>query len=147
MNETEDTFHLGVKAIIRNQEGKVLLLKVNTEKLSNTTEAYWDIPGGRVQRNSTVEETLQREIEEEIGIDQIANVKPFSMVLSNIRIPLQPTDVGLILAIYTCTIDTQAPIQLSDEHTEAKWFEVSEAAKLLQIKYPQNFTQELQKLA
>lgn len=147
MSETEDVFHLGIKAIIRNSEGKILLLKVNPEKLNNTTEAYWDIPGGRIQRNSTVEETLQREIEEEIGVKNINDVKPFSMVLSNIRIPIQPVDAGLILAIYTCTIDTQTDIQLSEEHTEANWFEVSEAAKLLKIKYPLNFIQELQKLA
>ena len=147
MNEAEDTFHLGIKALIRNPAGKVLLLKVNTKKLRGTTDAYWDIPGGRVQRNSTAEDTLRREVEEEIGVLDIHDVKPFSMVLSNIRIPLEPLDVGLVLAIYTCSIDTKIPLRLSEEHTEAGWFDIAEAATLLQVKYPRSFTQELQKLA
>lgn len=146
MNEKEDIFHLGVKALIRNEAGQILLLKVNPKKLSKTTVPYWDIPGGRIQRNSTVEDTLKREIEEEIGIKQISNIKPLSMVLSNIRIPLKPHNVGLILAVYTCKIDTQAKLQISDEHTEAKWFSPKEAAKLLQVKYPADFTNGLQKL-
>ena len=29
----EDCFHLGIKAIIRNGEGKILLLKVNPKQL------------------------------------------------------------------------------------------------------------------
>lgn len=54
--------------------------------------------------------------------------------------------MGLILAIYTCNINTQIPLQLSDEHVEAKWLKPAEAAKLLQVKYPLSFTQELHKL-
>jgi len=146
MNEVEDTFHLGVKALIRNPAGQILLLKVNTEKLTNTSRAYWDIPGGRIQRGSTIEDTLKREVAEEIGIEKINNIKPLSMVLSNIRIPIKPLDVGLVLAIYTCEIDTESKLQLSDEQTEAKWFDPLEAAQLLEVKYPPSFTRELQKL-
>ena len=58
----EDSYHLGVKALIRNERGEILLLKVNVAKLRNATIAYWDIPGGRVQRGDTVETTLHREI-------------------------------------------------------------------------------------
>lgn len=143
MNAAEDNFHLGVKAIIRNAAGKVLLLKVNPKKLHNISEAYWDIPGGRIQRGSTVEETLQREIEEEIGVKEIRDLKPVTMVLSNIRIPVKTSDVGLILAVYSCTIDSKTPIILSEEHIEAAWFDMSEAAQLLQFKYPKSFTKNL----
>lgn len=64
----EDSFHLGIKALIRNSDGKALLLKVNKEQLKGYSgEAYWDIAGGRIHKNSTVEETLRREVEEETG--------------------------------------------------------------------------------
>ncbi len=141
----EDTFHLGIKALIRSKDGKVLLLKVNKAALKDHSgEPYWDIPGGRVQEGNTIEETLLREVEEETGINDVSGVKPISMVLSNIRIPLKDGgNVGLILAIYECTIPEEAPIILSEEHVEYKYFDPIEAAELLSIKYPKEFTDVL----
>lgn len=142
----EDCFHLGIKALIMNEEGKILLLKVNKEKLRNYSgEAYWDIPGGRIHKNSTIEETLEREIEEETGLTEIVSYKKVDMVLSNnIRIPIENGEtVGLILAIYICSVSGFEKISLSDEHTEYGWFSSEEAAKLLEIKYPHDFTNKI----
>ncbi len=146
---SEDSFHLGIKGLMRNDRGKILLLKVNLKELRDYTgEAYWDLPGGRIQRGGVVEETLQREIEEETGITEITSMKPIAMVLSNIRIPQKDReDVGLILAIYTCQLDHTQPIRLSFEHTEAGWFSPTEAAELLKVKYPPAFTQAIETLA
>lgn len=124
----EDLYHLGVKALIRDPEGKVLLLKVNPAKLGgNHRGAYWDIPGGRVQRGSTVEDTLRRELAEETGLTARAT-RPFAMTLSNIRIPLAPHDVGLVLSVYLCDVDDASAITLSDEHTDCAWHLPSDAA-------------------
>lgn len=146
MGTNEDTFHLGIKALIRNDEGKILLLKVNPAKLRGSDQEYWDIPGGRIQRGDTVEQTLRREIAEEIGVTDIDGIRPLAMVLSNIRIPLDPVDVGLILSIYTCSISPDAHVTLSDEHVDLGWFAPEEAAKLLQIKYPLEFTSKIASL-
>lgn len=143
----EDSFHLGIKALIRNSAGQILLLKVNKEKLKGFTgEPYWDIPGGRIQKGQTVEETLRREVEEEIGVTEITNVKTFSIVLSKIRIPQGEDSVGLILGAYTCEIPENSEIKLSDEHTEAKWFSLEESSKLLEVKYPVEFTERIKEL-
>ncbi len=102
----EDEFHLGIKAIIRNEEGKILLLKVNLKTLKGYQgEPYWDIPGGRIHKDSTIEETLRREVQEETGITTIESFTPFTMVLSkNIRIPVGDKTVGLILSSYICNV-------------------------------------------
>lgn len=139
----EDLFQLGVKALIRNREGKILLLKVNLEKLSNATTPYWDIPGGRIHRGDSVVATLEREVAEETGIAEIRDITPVAMVLSNIRIPLGDGDTGLILSVYNCAIPDDASIALSDEHTEYGWFDEAEAARLLSVKYPPEFTKTL----
>lgn len=146
MKRTEDVFHLGIKALIRNASGEILLLKVNPAKLKGTIKEYWDIPGGRVQRGDTVEQTLRREVAEETGVTDIEDIQPLAMVLSNIRIPLQPEDVGLILSVFTCSIRPDTPITLSDEHIDLGWFAPKEAAQLLQVKYPQEFTSKIEKL-
>lgn len=48
----EDLFHIGAKAVIKDSDGRVLLIKI-----SNPEKRYWDLPGGRMQKNSTIEET------------------------------------------------------------------------------------------
>lgn len=139
----EDTYHLGIKALIQNEKGQLLLLKVNPAVLSGKKEAYWDIPGGRVQRGSTVDETLRRELVEETGITSVESTKPFAMVLSNIRIPAKPLDFGLILGAYICKVGQLQEIRISEEHTEYGWFSPKEAAELLKVKYPIDFTDKI----
>lgn len=134
---SEDIYHLGVKAIIRNAEGKILLLKTNPKDLSGYSgDGYWDIPGGRVHKGSSVEETLRREVEEETGIRDIKSVKQFSMVLANIRIPIGEDSVGLNLLSYLCEAEDNSKIKISSEHTQAGWFDPNDAAEMLKFKYP-----------
>lgn len=143
----EDTFHLGIKALLRNNKGEILLLKVNPAKLNGGKKDYWDLPGGRVQKGSSVIETLRREVQEETGITEIYEITPFTMILSNIRIPLREGgDVGLILSVYTCEVAPDTPIALSQEHIASRWFRPVEAAELLRVKYPPEFTDRLRTL-
>ena len=98
----EKNYHLGVKALLKNNQGQCLLLKVNQEKFkSPKKEEYWDIPGGRVQNGDTIDETLLREIEEETTLKNITNITPFDTTVSNIEIPLDNGEtVGLIFFVY-----------------------------------------------
>ncbi len=139
----EDKFHFGIKALIRNEKKEILLLKVNTEILKNKSNPeYWDIPGGRLQIGDTIAQTLKREVEEETGIRSIVSTQHVATVLSNIRIPISKSeDVGLLLAIYVCEVSDISKIILSEEHTEYAWFQTSEAAKMLEFKYPKEFTE------
>ena len=144
---TPDTFHLGVKAIIRNQKGEILLLKVNPDELKGYKgSAYWDLPGGRIHKGETAEDALRRELKEETGIPSVKNLKPFSMTLSNQRIPTSTGDVGLILASFLCEADNRGKITISKEHTDMKWFSPRKAAKLLQAKYAKEYTEKLSTL-
>ena len=137
---SEEVFHLGVKALIRNQAGKILLLRVNPEELHGDRQSHWDLPGGRVQVGEPVEATLRREVAEETGITQLAIEKPMGMVLSNIRIPNGPAaSYGLILSVYECSVPEGSPVELSFEHTAFDWVTVARAAKLLEFKYPPEF--------
>lgn len=144
----EKIYHLGIKALIRNQRGKVLLLEVNQEMFKNPKpRGYWDIPGGRVLNGQTVEETLLREIAEETGITVLDSVEPWDTLISNIEIPLKGDEkVGLILSIYNCVVDDSVNIQLSEEHTDYSWVLPQEASQKLSYKYPLSFTQKVKEL-
>jgi 8-oxo-dGTP pyrophosphatase MutT (NUDIX family) len=58
---TIDLFQLGVKVLLQDQSGKLLLLKVATDGFTPPIAPYWDIPGGRVERHGSIVETLNRE--------------------------------------------------------------------------------------
>ena len=106
MNEKK--FHVGVKALIQNEEGKILLVRVNTKELKgNKHGAYWDIPGGRIKEGDDVERTLRKEIEEELGTNDIEIVKPFDSIISNIEIPVGNEKFGIVLAVYLCNLGTK----------------------------------------
>lgn len=140
----EDVFNLGVKAIIKNKENKILLLQINKQELIGENNAYWDIPGGRIKKGQSVEETLRNEIQEETGLDKVKIIEKLTMVLSNIRIPTRDgSDVGLILLVYLCELENADKIILSKEHVKYDWFRPKEASKLLEYKYPKEFTQTM----
>lgn len=59
-------FHLGIYAIIQ-KDTRILLVK----KSRGAYEGMWDLPGGRPNHGETILETLQREVKEETGIQEI----------------------------------------------------------------------------
>ena len=141
----EQIFHLGVKALIFNHQGQILLLKVNQNNFTEVQEEdYWDLPGGRVLEGHTSEETLKREIKEETGLERIELGQCLGMTLSNMRIPLKNgIKAGLVVAVYVCPMTVDAAIQISKEHHDFKWVEPHEGAQLLSIKYPKDFFEKL----
>lgn len=143
----EDKFHLGLKALIRDADGRILLLKVNTAQLRNHSgPAYFDIPGGRIKRGDSIQETLAREVMEETGLHLESEGRFIAGVVSNIRIPVGHDEFGLILFVYECHIVASQIPTLSEEHTEYAWADPLLAAELLGVKYPKAFTDEIAKL-
>lgn len=139
----EKLFHVGVKGLISNAAGKILLLEVDTSTFKNRTP-HWDIPGGRIQVGQGVQEALAREVEEELGVTEIGTPEFFTAVISNIEIPVSDTEkVGLVLMVYKVKIPADAEITLSAEHTGFEWVSPDVAAERLAHKYPKDFTNKL----
>ena len=55
-----------VAGIIKNKEGKILIAKRNHEKAQGN---LYEFPGGKVEKNEKYEDTLKREIKEELDMD------------------------------------------------------------------------------
>lgn len=100
-------FYVGQKAFIR--KGNELLLLVDP--------IYGlDLPGGRIQEDeSNLTEALQREIEEEIGLE-IEIGKPMITWTWNLKVENKPT----FLIGHDCVF-LSGEITLSDEHSEFHW--------------------------
>jgi len=129
----EETFHLGVKALIFDESGKILLLKRYSEKKERQT---WDLPGGRVQKGESPEVAFKREVFEETGLQHLHSVDFVAMELTGFRISIPPEEMGLIFSIYQCRLIESQPIILSKEHCEFQWVSLTSAVSMLKANYP-----------
>ena len=91
-------------------------------------------------------DTLIREVKEETGLDGISEFHPFTMVLTNIRIPIYDDSVGLIFSIFRCNLSIPFQPILSSEHINFGWFTPFEASQKLKVQYPIEFIENLARL-
>ncbi|MFZ1258334.1 MAG: NUDIX domain-containing protein [Candidatus Saccharimonas sp.] len=116
-----DTLQLqvGVKALLFNSEGALLLLKSSKLRGENLVD-IWDIPGGRIAPGEQLLDALAREIKEETGLTLAS--EPTLLTAQDI-IPAGK-NIHVIRLTY-CTKATGS-ITLSDEHSDYAWADPSE---------------------
>lgn len=142
----EQLFFVGVKAIIQNQDGDVLVLLADTSTFQDNTQPYWDIPGGRIEHGDSEIETLQKELQEEIG-NKATQYYLLDTVFSQHQIPYGGGNkAGLLLRVWGVVLDDDAEIVISDEHTEFRWVQPKIAAEYLANKYPTDFCEKVSQL-
>lgn len=141
----EKLFHIGVKGLIKNREGKFLVFMADNTNFTMPGPAHGDLVGGRIEVGQAPEMTLVREIEEETGVRDVSNIRFLTAVISQIQIKLDDgTVVGLALMVYQATIPDDATIILSDEHTKYEWLDRHAAADALAYKFGEEFSDWLQ---
>lgn len=105
---------VAVVAVIRNSDGKYLVLKRRDDEVAYP--GMFTFPGGKIEGNDTVEETLIKEVLEETGL-VLKKGKCLLKDKSFIRPDGQTTKVFSFL----CGIDGPAAIKLSGDFTDYKW--------------------------
>ncbi len=139
-------FYIGIKGLIRNQKNQILILKSGPLELESTkrTEIFWDLPGGKMRINEDVEQTLRREVSEELGIDgnKLEVIKIFDASVSNIKIS-HGENVPLMLITFLCNLPEANKFKLTLEHAGYKWVSFEEAQKLLSAKFNKTFIEKL----
>lgn len=113
---------VGVKVLLKNPEGKFLLLRRNPKKYPEVGPK-WDIVGGRIDPGSSLLENLKREIKEETGLD--LTVEPKLIAAQDI---LSVPGKHVVRLTYVGEIDGEPKID--EDHLEAKWFTAEEIKKL-----------------
>ena len=141
----EQLFQIGIKAVIQNDDGRILLLAVPQW---DDNPAHWDLPGGRMEPGEDFLQTLKRELQEEIGVTFEGKAEHMATVLSSITIPVKDTRVPLILMPYRVQLPVGAIITLDPDGPEKEyaWVEPSEAAERLLRKYPSEFCEAIRHL-
>lgn len=101
------TFKVNQHVIIKSSTDKILILKFHEGDV-------WMFPGGRMENtDSTLEDGLKREIQEETGITNFEIGDMFHVALSQ--------SGETILLTYKATVDGEPTVMLSHEHTDYAW--------------------------
>ncbi len=145
MSEKNSKFYIGIKALIQNEKGQLLLLKSGPEEKKYTKVDFWDIPGGRIQEDQSIEDTLRREVKEELDVDDIEIGDMFAATISKFG-KNKNNDMYLMLIAYRCKLKAKNKFVLSGEHSEYKWATIPEAKHLLSVKFSKDFTDKLDEL-
>jgi 8-oxo-dGTP diphosphatase len=113
MLSTVDRIHVAVGVIINSRQ-EILLAK-RAEHLHQG--GLWEFPGGKVEKNETVEEALYRELDEELGI-AVVIANPF------IKVNHDYPDKSVLLDVWLVEKFTGTPI--GNESQPLQWVSVSE---------------------
>ena len=109
-----------VTAAVIEKENKILCVQRNSNKFDYISYK-WEFPGGKVEDNEQLEETIKREIWEELNLQ--INVKAFL-----IRVEHEYPDFILTMDTFKCEI-VGGELKLN-EHVSFKWLERDELSQL-----------------
>ena len=130
-----EKFFVGIKAVII-QNNKILLVRTNA---GGGRGDRWEMPGGRIEQNQTISQTLNRELTEELP--NITNIQIHEILHAD-RLPGKIIDdVGLVLVYYRVGADFQGDPQLSDEHIDWQWADQKTASNLSEANQQQAIKQ------
>ncbi len=117
---------VGVKVLLKNPEGKFLLVRRSSDKYPEV-DATWDIVGGRIDPGATLLENLKREVKEEVNLS--LEDEPRLVAAQDI---LRVLGRHVVRLSYTANINGKPKLTDSD-HTEYKWFTLDELKNLKEL--------------
>jgi len=113
---------VGVKILLKNKDGKYLVICRSVEKYPEV-KGRWDIPGGRIIPGVSLVENFKREIKEETALEIIG--EPTLMAAQDIfRIK------GRHVVRLTYIGDATGEVFLDEENEEYKWLSLEEISRL-----------------
>lgn len=117
------TLQVGVKVVLRNSEGKILLLKRSALKYGSAVGS-WDIPGGRIDPGSSLQENLSRELEEETKL--LLTGTPKLIAAQDI---MPTSDKHIVRLTYVASTEGE-PVLNGEEHSEFLWVSFDELSTI-----------------
>jgi len=115
-------FHVGVKGVIKVGNECLVLQK------GTGSDAYWDVPGGRIDNDETLENTLSRELNEELP-----SLKKYKVcgVVGTYRLSKNNIDDKGLMLIFFSVEAEDFTVELSSEHVDFKWVNKENVSELL----------------
>jgi 8-oxo-dGTP diphosphatase len=123
--EKQNKLHIvSVVAVIRNPEGKYLLLKRSEREIAYP--GMFTFPGGKVEGNDSIEETLEKEVLEEAGL----KLKPGKFMIKD-KTFIRPDDQTVKSFSYLCDVEEYGPVVIDEnDFSEYMWATLEDLKKV-----------------
>lgn len=121
------TFNIGIKALVLNKNKALILKEIDIRR--NNIELY-DLPGGRMEEGEEAEETLKRELKEELGVSKYS-IGP--IIHAQIHPYYDKEGSALMLIFYKINL-RNPKIKLSKEHVGFEWMSKKDLKKIIKNK-------------
>jgi ADP-ribose pyrophosphatase YjhB (NUDIX family) len=115
---------VGVKVLLKNKEGKYLLVHRSLEKYPEVKSGRWDIVGGRINPGVSLIDNLKREIKEETGLELIGEPR---LIAAQDIIP--KPDRHIVRLTYVGEADGGVVLD-TEENDQCRWYTMDEVMKL-----------------
>lgn len=112
------TIHVTAAVIIK--DNKILCVQRSENKYDYISKK-WEFPGGKVEEKESIEETIVREIEEELNL----KIKVNNLLM---QVDHQYPDFRILMDTFICEIE-KGVLKLH-EHLDFKWLEKNELVSL-----------------
>lgn len=117
-NMDEIVLRVAMKAVIFNDDGKVLIVKESVAYSEGTQINKYGLPGGRIEIGENHLDGLKREVREEVGL----NVEPVFPVMTGEWHPdIKGVKHQIIAFFIACKIVGDQKVTLSQEHDKSEW--------------------------
>lgn len=126
MSGEEIKQRVAMKAVVVNEDGKVLILREAATYGDGTQRGRYHMPGGRVEPGEHFEDALKREVMEEAGLE-IEIVRP--IYVGEWRPVIKGVPHQIVATFFVCKPVSGEGVKLSSEHDEYLWFDPKEQSK------------------
>jgi len=114
---------LTIKAVVLNKNNEVLILKRAKNDLFNSGK--YDLPGGHIEENESLKDSIIREIKEETGLDAV-----FGEIIDVVEFPknsplFKKEKRGIRCICYV----SSDKVKLSSEHSKYEWVPINKVAE------------------
>ena len=108
MNKVQRTT---VKALFQRENGEIMIVK-------SSLDEYWELPGGKIEFGEQPQETLRREVKEELSINKFKIVDLLQMF--SFESKDAEGNWQFIVSVFLCNL-IDKKLSISPEHKGAKW--------------------------
>lgn len=129
---TDRPFGLVVRAIIKDSENNILILKRAPDSRSNPR--CWELPGGKVELGESFDHAMIREIKEETNLN-ISLRRAVGIAQQDLP------HIHSVHVIMTVEVDS-GDLKISDEHTDYRWASLEDIKSLPLSNWFESFLQE-----
>ncbi|MFI7295584.1 NUDIX domain-containing protein [Streptomyces sp. NPDC050121] len=129
-NAKQPRKRVAADVLLRDAAGRVLLV-------NPTYKPGWDLPGGMAEANEPPEETVVRELREELGLDVVVH----GLLVVDWVAPHGPWDDQIAFIFDGGTIDVEGKLMPHDEElSEARFVDPAKAGALLRDRMERRLT-------